>query len=356
MLHTKKVFIDTQYFVRAGLHFDNASLKSFKQHCIGGELENISTSVVEKEVEAKIRLSVKEAIDARKTFMRKARLLSTLDNPNIQSLFSEISDEEMQDSALKVFKKYLEDCKTLIVDASSVKAEDLLSLYFDRKPPFGVGKKKSEFPDAISILSLKSHLDRNEKIYIVSNDNDMKSFCDSDPQLVFVESLDKLLDIYNNYLDTRAEKVKKFFDTKHSEIEDIIISYLEACDVYNSSTWEDAEVDGGLSVVGMGGIDPHVVSINDEASTISFDIDIDIEITVTGPDFSNGTYDKEDGILYTFGSTSNTVIIPDTYTVEVYLIYDFVGGVLKNAQIDDIYISGVAGGIEVSVEENEFDY
>ena len=28
-----------------------------------------------------------------------------------------------------------------------------LSLYFEKKPPFGDGKKKSEFPDAISLLS-----------------------------------------------------------------------------------------------------------------------------------------------------------------------------------------------------------
>lgn len=86
--------------VKAGLHFDNASLKSFKQHCKDGELENISTSVVEKEVEAKIRSSVNEALDARKTFMRKARVLSTLDDLKIQSLFAQIPDEEIHDCAL----------------------------------------------------------------------------------------------------------------------------------------------------------------------------------------------------------------------------------------------------------------
>ncbi|GAB6190753.1 PIN domain-containing protein [Desulfocastanea catecholica] len=356
MLETKKVFIDTQYFVKAGLHFDNAPLKSFKQHCHDGELENFSTSVVEKEVEAKIRSSVNEALDARKTFMRKARLLSALDDSKIQSLFSEISDEEIHDSALKVFEEYLKDCKTTIVDASKVKAEDLLNLYFNKKPPFGDGKKKSEFPDAISILSLKSQLGADEKIYIVSDDKDLKSFCDSDPQLVSVESLDKLLDIYNIHRDKRVEKVKKFFDTNRSEVEDKITSYLEGCDVYNSSSWEDAEVDDGLSVVSVGKIDPHVVFINDEESSVTFDIDVEFEVTVTGPDFNNGTYDKEDGVIYTFGSTSNTVTILTTYAVEIYLMYKFVDGELKDPQIEDIHISGVTGGIEVSVEENEYDY
>lgn len=356
MLETKKVFIDTQYFVKAGLHFDNASLKSFKQHCKDGELENISTSVVQKEVEGKIRASVDEALAARKTFMRKARLLSTLDEPKIQSLFSDIQDGDIHESALKVFNEYLEECKTTTVDASNVEAEELLELYFNKMPPFGDGKKKSEFPDAISILSLKSQLTTDEKIYIVSDDKDLKTFCDSDTQLISVESLDKLLDLYNIHQDTGSEKVKKYFETNRSMVEDKITSYLEGCDVYNSSTWEDAEVDDGLSVVSVGEINPHVVFINDEESSVTFDIDVEFEVTVTGPDFNNGTYDKEDGVIYTFDSTSNTVLISTTYTVEIYLMYEFVDGELKEPEIHDIHISGVSSGIEVSVEENEYDY
>jgi hypothetical protein len=64
--------------LKAGLHFDNPALKSFRKYCEKNELFHISTSVVIREVEAKIQASVKEAINEIQTFRRKARLLSSL--------------------------------------------------------------------------------------------------------------------------------------------------------------------------------------------------------------------------------------------------------------------------------------
>lgn len=106
MLETRKVFIDTQYFVKAGLHFDNPALKSFRKYCEEQELYHISTSVVKREVEAKIQESVKEAISAIQTFRRKARLLSSLDDEQINVLFAEIPEKDIYDKSSEVFDEF----------------------------------------------------------------------------------------------------------------------------------------------------------------------------------------------------------------------------------------------------------
>lgn len=123
----------------------------------------MSTSVVEREVRARIELSVKEAISSIQTFRRKARLLATLDDKRINSLFESISDEDIFKKSSDVFDDFLYACSTKIVEADKINAEELLYLYFNRQPPFGDGKKKAEFPDAISLLSLKSYLHDKEK-------------------------------------------------------------------------------------------------------------------------------------------------------------------------------------------------
>jgi len=342
--------------VKAGLHFDGPAFKSFRKYCEGNELFHVSTSVVEREVKSKIESSVKDAISAIQTFRRKARLLSSLDDEKIKGLFEDIPDEDIYKKSEEVFEEFLDACSTIIVEADGIDAEELLSLYFDRKAPFGDGKKKSEFPDAISILSLKSYLKDEEKIYIVSDDGDLKEYCDGDPKFISVESLDKLLDIYTTHTNVRHEQVKQYFIEHEAEIKQKITEFLEECDVYNSSTWEDAEVDDGLSVLNLGDIDPSVLYIDDEESQITFDIDVEFEVTVTGPDFNNGIYDREDGRIYTFDSTSRTEVVSTTFTVEIFLHYEFIDGKLENAEDDGLYIAGTSGGIEVSVEENGHDW
>lgn len=353
MLETRKVFIDTQSFVKSGLHFDGPAFKSFRKYCEVNELFHISTTVVEREVESKIQVSVKEALSSIQTFRRKARLLASLDDEKIKGLFEEIEEEDIYKKSSDVFEEFMVGCSTEIVEADTIDAEDLLSMYFGKKPPFGDGKKKSEFPDAISLLSLKSHLGDAEKIYVISDDGDLKAYCGSNPQFISVDTLDKLLDIYTTHTNVRHEQVKQYFVANEAAIKTKIADFLQDCDVYNSSTWEDAEVDDGLTVTHLGAIDPSVLYIDDEESQVTFDIDVEFEVTVTGPDFNNGIYDREEGRMFTFDSTSRISTISATYTVEVFLHYEFVDGVLENAEDDSLYVAGAAGGIEVAVEENE---
>jgi len=354
VLETRKVFIDTECFVKAGLHFDNPTFKSFRKHCENNELIHIITSVVGKEVESKIHLSVTDALTSLKNFKRKARILSELEDDHIKSLFSEISEADIHKKSLDVFREFIEGCKTELVDASSVNPENILSLYFDKKPPFGDGKKKAEFPDALSLFSLKSTLEPEDKIYVISGDSDLKSFCNADPQLISLESLDKLLDLYSQHTNKLTDEVKLYLESNEDIVKGKIEEYLEGCDVYNVSSWEDAEVDNdALTVINLGNIVPSVIFINDEESQITFDIDVEFEVTVTGPDFNNGIYDREDGLVYTFDNTSQTKIISRTYTVETLLYYDSVDGNIESVEYEDLYIAGVSSGIEVDVEENE---
>lgn len=350
MLETKNVFIDTQYFVKSNYNFESTSFMSLKELCQNSELRLLMTSVVEREVENKIELSIKEALGSLQSFKRKAHILSTIDDPILSSLFVDVREEDVYSKASGVFHEYNAACNYEYIEADKIEAEQLLELYFNKKPPFGDGKKKSEFPDAISLLSIETYLEADEKVYIVSDDKDLKSYCEGNDRLITVDNLEKLLDIYNEHTNARTEKIKQFIVSKTAEIKEQVSDYIADCEIYNSSSWEDAEVDG-FTVSEIGDFTINVIHVNDEECQLTIDFNVNLDVTVSGPDFSNGVYDKEEGHFYSFGSSTREEEIPMAFTFELGLYYEFIAGELENVDINELYMPQ-SSCIEVSVEEH----
>lgn len=351
MLITKKVFLDTECYIRNHLNFENSALSSFRKLCSEEELEHITTSVVCREVERKIKDSTKEALDALKTFKRKAQPLNKLDYKDLSSLFEELNEEETYQKALGSFQSYIGDTSATIVNAKEIDCEEILDRYFQTKPPF-TKDKSNEFRDAISLSSLKTHLG-GEVAYVVSEDKILEDYCEEEDLLVYVESLPKLLDLHSA-TNERTAKLKAYIQEQEAVIKGLISDFINDCDVYNSSTWEDAEVvDFSISAVNLRDIS--VLSISDEEALIELDVRIELNVSVTGPDYNNGTYDKEDGVMYTFDSSTQVVDRDFDYEVSVEIQYDFENDAITDATFT-VDIEEAGSGIEVDVEENEPDY
>ena len=351
MLNSRNVFIDTQYFVRAGLNVKSPAFESFKKLCEAESLFHITTTVVYKEVKRKIEQSINEALSARQNFKRKAKILETIEDPKINSLFVDINEEEIHKGAADVFENFIKECRTKLIDSNNIDTEELLDLYLNVKPPFKEGKK-TEFPDAISLLSLDSHLDENDKIYLISEDGDHREFCNGNPKFIHIETLDKLLDLYNQHNNNLTSAIKDYIAQHDQEMKDAIVEQFADADVYNDSAWEDSEVEQ-LTVSDVGDIEPSIVFVNDDECKITFDLEVTHNVTVTGPDFTNGHYDREDDRVYTFGTTTNECQITESFTVELELFYEFTDGLINNLIDMHIYIPEISNGLAVNIEENE---
>ncbi|QFR43033.1 PIN domain-containing protein [Sulfurimonas xiamenensis] len=354
MLESKKIFIDTQYYVKKGLNFDYQTLSSFKDLCKQDKLTNFTTSVVQQEVYKKIKDSTTEALSIIKDFKRKRHLLTAINQDFNCSIFDQINNDDIYEQANTLFDNFLEECNTTIVDSSNVNTEDILELYFNQSPPFSE-KKQKEFPDAISLLSLKTNLTNDEKIYIVSDDPDMNNFCKTDTQMISIESLEKVLDLYNQHDENITIKIKKYISEHDSEIKEKIESILKDAEMYNNSSWEDSEIND-FHITNIGVINPNIINIEDDKCITIFDIDIEFEIHASGPDYINSSiYDKEDGKLYVFDTTDRIEYIDKTFTVEIVFTYEIEGLTLKDIEIDSLTIVSILSGIEVDIEE-EPDY
>ncbi|KAK0359911.1 hypothetical protein LTR94_029387, partial [Friedmanniomyces endolithicus] len=67
-----------------------------------------------------------------------------------------------------------------IIDYDSVSLPEVMDRYFKPAPPFATGKKKSEFPDAVALLSLEAWARANDKrVLAVSKDGDWTAFAEA---------------------------------------------------------------------------------------------------------------------------------------------------------------------------------
>lgn len=107
----------------------------------------------------------------------------------------------MRDLQLEHFLK--EAQAEILVAGKYVTIDEIMALYFDKKPPFQIsGPKRKEFPDAVALTTLERWANENDKkVMLVSKDNDWKDFCASSEHLFFISDLTTALAIFNDAND-----------------------------------------------------------------------------------------------------------------------------------------------------------
>ncbi|MGX9249964.1 PIN domain-containing protein [Pantoea ananatis] len=351
-LVTRNVFIDTEFFVKANLDFHSRTIKTFVDLCGDNELNHVTSTIVVQEVKRKITDKINDALKGVNNFRRKAAVLKNYNDESIKGLFVQINETDLQAKAIAVFDDFINASNASVVDMSAVDGNEIINMFFTQETPFSA-KKPNEFRDAFSLLAIRSKLRNQEKIYVVSADPDHKTFCEKNDSFISIDTLSALLDVYNKHNDQRSKFVEEFLLLKREDIKTIIKVQLEQMDAYNSSTWEDAELDS-FEVIEVGDFEPEIIHLDDESCQIRFEVDVRFVANVSGPDYVNGHYDKEDGVIHTFSITARQEEEEQSFSVELDLFFET--DVEKFINDDfQLNIQGVAGGIEFSVEETPWE-
>lgn len=93
------------------------------------------------------------------------------------------------------FGQYVKDSGCEILnDTALVDTETLFGDYFAGRAPFGTGKKKDEFPDALALNALeRTAIDRGIGILVVSKDRDWREFCRNSIHLYLITDIERAL-------------------------------------------------------------------------------------------------------------------------------------------------------------------
>ncbi len=146
------VTFDTQVIDTNGFDFDGGLLKKLLilRH---DTVDVVISDVVKSEILKHLVDHTQGVIDRLKSANRKALDFGVIH----KSMTDELDRSDARLIARNRLYDYLEKLNSKIIPVSDVEIGDLMTMYFSSKPPFGAGKKKSEFPDAVTLVSIEKY-------------------------------------------------------------------------------------------------------------------------------------------------------------------------------------------------------
>ena len=198
--------IDTQAFRKARFGVEGPAFANFCALCKLGELTLVTTTITRREIDAQID---EVAPEFRSILAKAGGIAASLGQSQIVVFgfpSTQLTELQVAVALKKSVGEFFEKCGAEQLDLPKLALPKVLDLYFEKRPPFGPGKKKAEFPDALVIEALKAKAGvNNQVIYVVSEDSDFANACKECPHLELVPTLGHFLDHYNSH----AESVKR---------------------------------------------------------------------------------------------------------------------------------------------------
>lgn len=195
------ITIDTTVFDDGGMRLDKgifSQLRQFKKH----PSSLVMAEVVLREIRNHLLKSISNKRDRfSKDMIDAAEFVGyeTKGVEDIKSRLAEMPSPEVQCD--RHLSSFLEESAAISLEADDhINVSDILSCYFEKKPPFHAeNPKKNEFPDAISLLSLEGWASDNEtEMIVVSRDGDWIAFCENSEKLHHVKDLPTALALFQS--------------------------------------------------------------------------------------------------------------------------------------------------------------
>lgn len=297
------VFLDSNVFINEKYNFSGtSSLSNLKKYIDDGMVNLYTNDIVVREVKHHIKKDIRNLSAQAKNAVYKCKeLMNAL--PSSEAEFIKNAIMKTSERLLEAFDSYIKNSAD--IDYSNTSLEELFSDYFNSEAPFeGRKEKKSEFPDAVIVKSIKQYWsDSEEKLYIITDDNGWNNALKNEKNIIVLKNLklflsevskkqklyEKMLNIIKENEEYLKNEVKKMFlereweliiddlytNIECNEITDILCDKADICLKFDAV--EHIDDDGGV-IAGSGYA----------KTTISFEC----------IDHSEEQYDREDHVWY----------------------------------------------------------
>ncbi len=351
-LKTRNVFLDTQVYFASGFNLRKTSLARLKELCQAKSVKLYVTDIVKSECRSHLQEAIKKAINGLRTFQRHGVILKNVRSNGLKPFFAELEEEAIQKQAWSQFEDYLFSCGAVEVSCRDANPEEVFDLYFRGAPPFGAGKKKSEFPDAFSFWSV-SHAVGDDKCYLITGDSDGKDL--EDQRLIQIDSLEKFLDLFNRAEEALTEQLAEALSNAKNQLEREISEALEWNGAY-SDVEPDAEVTE-FSVENVEVEEILILKVRPREADLSVWATVEYSATLQEPAYDTATYDREDD-FYIFHEDPHVYDGSDcdTFKINVTVSFDEVQGQVEIDCFSQISLEGKSMGFPVSITRDDYPY
>lgn len=302
MLQSRNLVIDTQYFLRNKLDFDNAELKSLANLVNMGNVYVYLTDITNMEIEKKIKDEVNNAYAKIET--SDAGVLKQI--PLFRQFISTYDRIRSVGFFIEKFNEFKKKCNVEIISSDTVKVKDIFSSYCGQQPPFNDKvNKKTEFPDAFALAAINEWGKRTKgRAYLLSGDSDWALFAaKSDTDLfgeernlrfISINVLSEFTDAILRNEDALKDEVAfadSIFERKENEILNHLIKKLQI-----TGFWCEGDTNGEIIEVyflDAKVLSKDIVSVSREGVVYDLDVKVDGIFRFSLPDYDSAPYDLD---------------------------------------------------------------
>lgn len=364
------VFIDSNIVIKNCYDFHSGDLERLRHYAELGIIRLLTSEVVVSEVESNLKQDIALYASELRKFIIKRKPINELRflDERHKFLFEDFRKLGWDDFILTQWHAYLKNTECQIIPIGTVTSAEILSDYFNLKPPFENSKlKKSEFPDAIIIKSLIEYTkDSFVTTFVLTDDKGwIKAFPDesitpwgdSSRKFIVVDNINTILK-YIYGIETEQTKFANLVLSDIASINSVIerqvkydIEDMTALVEFNNSYIINLDVDyDEIEEVIVDEIVPTFSSfeeIKDDYVTAIFDLELTIRITFFITDYENSVYDSEDKVYLYLKQGSITQI----HYCETSISVD-----LEKHKDEHYYISKIKYPYEISVSDDTYIY
>jgi len=170
--------IDTSIFRNLGLALSHGLLGQLSQFK-NDRFTLVLSEIVVREIRRQIADGLTEDLKGWPKIARRLRRVNcTADE--VEALSDALEDLSPEAFAWGEMNEFFLATDAKVISADHATLDEVLNLYFERKPPFGDGGKRHEFPDAIALLGIEAWCRAGKSgVIVVSTDSDWKRFWES---------------------------------------------------------------------------------------------------------------------------------------------------------------------------------
>ena len=231
------LFIDTQYYCSQGLKFTTAEIDTLKKHFKPKSLRLVLPAVTRRELEKKFGERADTAVQTIHSAGQEYPINLLVDWPYAAKDKSELRAKllAVMEQEWEQFQKHFKVVQ--LTDNGNL--ERVIDWYFEKKPPFGEGKKAKEFPDAIMVSALDKYCAKHkaDKLAVISCDGGFKDASASRPQFEYFESLSAYLE---KSIAEQAiiQRIHKLLEERAAEFRSVIEHHFEKLEFTVGQGWE----------------------------------------------------------------------------------------------------------------------
>lgn len=357
------ILVDTSIYERNGLKFDKGLLRAlyqFKRSPINLLLPDVIFNEITNHLEKKLNEihNLSKVISDFKDY-------SLVDQTALDSLESLKNSINIKTSTKSKISSFIENTGAVEIECGQfVNITEILEKYFSATPPFAKeGKKKSEFPDAITLNAVEKWAELNRvKVLAIAVDTDWKSYCEKSENIEYREDLSDVLAELNALnapyvvLDQVESLIKAndvvFLEQVSSHLYSELDDFTPDQDAESYLYWEPEWSTASFESFNFKSHNCRIIEADENQLVIEADVNININAHA---EFSLSVYDSIDGDYVSLSSVEAEV----ETDFDSKILLTFEGEVtteqtLENLELTDIEILNKPKVIHFGTLEPDF--